>query len=154
MTTVIVISSFFVPRPSLGGIDQNLDMLTTDFYTLPVTELDEDLTDPLPQEYIREDVTVDELLYYLYVLEFKGMGVYGAESDAIINSLIVWLPETYGFRYSLGEPNVREILEQRPTSLGVDSDDAEVLVSRMKVTGIEPVDGFAQPELSEVTIWR
>ena len=148
LTTVLVISSFFVPKQTLSGIDQNLDMLTEDFFSLPTSALDENLTKDLPLMYQdQDDLTVDELLFIL-----DENGSFDGEMDAIIEDLIVWLPSQFGFSYYIKQGD--STLYSRPTALGVDAENADVLVSRKKVTGIDSEFGFQTPTLSEVTIWR
>lgn len=152
LTTVLVISNFFVLKPSLGGIDQNLDILTKDFFTLPVANLSNDVLASVPEVYQkRSDLTVDELLYLLQ----SQNPTYNPNITEIIKSLISWLPSQYGFNYSLIQANAD--LYYRPTSLNVAYNDADVVVSRMKVTGINSKDSkgtLIPPSLTEVTIWR
>lgn len=149
LTSVLVISNFFVPRPSLGGIDQNLDILTKDFFTLPVANLTDNVKDLVPEQYQkRTDLTVDELLYLLY----SQKPTYNSNITAIIGSLISWLPDQYGFDYNITLPDVS--LYHRNASLNIDYAAADVVVSRMKVTGLNSKDASLSPSLTEVTIWR
>lgn len=147
LTTVLVISSFFIPRPSLGGIDQNLDILTEDYFTFPVTDLPDNLTESLPPNFIKDDVTVDELVYLLNVT-----GGYSSENIEIVKWVCDWLPDNFGFRYKIDIGQV--VIYERDTSLGVNKESAEVVVSRQKVTGIDSEYGLQYPALTEVTIWR
>lgn len=149
LTTVLVISSFFVPRPSLGGINQNLDILTEDFFTLSVVDLPDDVLASVPDTYQgRSDLTLDELLY---LLEYQEP-TYDTEIDEIIEGVISWLPAQFGFNYNITQGAAT--LYTRQTSLGIGYGDADVVVSRMKVTGLNSFDGLTLPTLTEVTIWR
>jgi hypothetical protein len=147
LTTILVISTFFIPQHSLSGISQNLDMVANDFFSLSVTSLQSNLTSDLPKEYIQDSVSVDELLYLLAI-----NGSYSSNISSIIESVIDWLPNQFGFKYYIDQKNT--LLYSRTTNSGLTESNSKVKLSKSKITIIDSSYGLAYPAVSEVTIWR
>lgn len=148
LTTVLVISTFFIPQHSLSGITQNLNMVANDLFTLPVTSLDSNLTSDIPQEYVKSSISVDELLYLL-----ADNGSYSSNISAIIGSVIDWLPSQFGFKYHIDQGS-NQLLYYRTTNSALGEDDSKVKVSKSKITIIDSEFGLKFPTVSEVTLWR
>lgn len=97
--TILIISSFSVPKTSLGAVEQNLDVVAIDFFETTVGEfksVDPNLYDSLPYEFVRDpSLSLDELIYYLH---YEGRNDLARE---VVISSTSWLPSNYGFSYGV-----------------------------------------------------
>lgn len=147
LTTVLVISSFFIPSQSLSGIDQQVDILVTDFSTITSSSLPTNITNSVPSVFVREDLNLNQFIYILYL-----NGSFSSEIDETIDWVVGWVPPRYGFSYSIGlNPSVE--LYSRDTILGESMSVAEVAVSRQKIIPIHPRYSDNVSFVVEVSAW-
>ncbi len=145
MVTVLLITGFFTPKQSISGLDQTLNILSTDFFTMPVSKLSTNITDNIPSEYLVDSVTVDE---YIYLLELNGNHSFAR--DIVVEILGYW-PGNYGFKYFID--TINKTVYEVNTPLGLSLNDSSISLSRSKVTVLNTYPSFTNPVLSEVTVW-
>jgi len=146
MVTVLIISNFFIPKPSISGTEQTINILSSDLFTLPLTQLSENTTNKIPEEYLINSVSVDE---YIYLLELKGNHSFAKE---IVKEILEFWPGNYGFKYYIDTINVTVF--EKNTSLGISINQSNTLLSRYKVTVLNTYPSFTNPVLSEVNVWN
>jgi hypothetical protein len=143
ITTIVLLSTFFTPRNTIGGTQQYMDILQEDFFSQQVADLSDPILASIPDEFEEPDLRIDQLLYYLYL-----EGEIDAAQDLFIN-LTSFIPPQYGVRYGFLGVGL-----ERP-STRTSFTEADIILTRKQVTTLNPryCPSACLFVTSEVKIW-
>ena len=151
----MTIISFRTSKPSLLGIDQQIDTLTYEFFNVEIRDYDgspvmSSLRSPggaVYEEGWNNQLTVDELIVLLMT--------HGYESDAhdLINESVDNLPKKYGLNYTID--NGTSIEQVYARSSIVSYDRSSVKLSQRKISWPRAnLTHIYEPVVTEVTLWQ
>lgn len=144
--TLFLVNSFQVPKSTLGGAQDQLDLLADDLFTIQVVEFGSIIQDTVHPNYTTDlTLTVDQLVYILYTDNQTQ------QARNLVGNLSTWLPSHFGFEYSVNG----SVIYGRNTITGVMQNQSDVRLTRKKITALEPTLNTSYPfTVSEVVLWR
>jgi len=144
--TLLLVNSFNLPKNSLGGGQEKLNLLADDIFTLPLSTFDLLIEESVNESYLLDQtITIDQLVYMLY------LGGDLLEAESMLTNLTVWFPSNYGCSYYINGTKVFE----KNTSAGINETSGSFRLVRRKITALQPDMAKTYPfVISEVFIWR
>lgn len=151
-TTVFIISGFSTSTPSSIAINQQLDLLSTQLFQTELrnTDINNDFLFNLKQNNSLYDpfLTLDEFIYELILHDDS------ANATLLIQNITSWLPETFGFNYSIDNGvNITTVYFVNSSISTYEGSRSRM--SREKITLLgSNITTYRAPAFSVMVVWR
>lgn len=152
--TIMTIFGFRTDKPSLLGIDQQIDTITYELFNIEIRDYNSlNMTalrragGAIYEEGWNNQLTVDELIILLMT---NG---YEIEARDLVLETVEKLPKKYGFNYAINTSIDFVTVYSRPSLVSVDA--SLVKLSQRKISWPRSdIDNVYSPAVTEVTLWQ
>lgn len=152
--TAMTILSFRSSKPSLLGIDQQIDTLTYELFNVEIRDYDSAnmsyLRSPggaVYEEGWNNQLTVDELVVLLMT---SG---YGDDASDLIKESVEGMPKKYGFNYTINMSSSTLEVYSRPSIISLENSLVKLAQRKISWPRSNLTTSY-DPAITEVVLWQ